>query len=72
MKNSNNSNSMNTTTQTLITHTIIVLPDGQTWNTITGCSIVVISDADFKLLCEDRIDAKDIKPIAEVGLNCIA
>jgi bifunctional pyridoxal-dependent enzyme with beta-cystathionase and maltose regulon repressor activities len=54
------------------THTILVLSDGQTWNTIGGCSICVISDEDFNDLCEDRIDAKDIHPIAEIGLDSIA
>ncbi len=54
------------------THTIVVLSDGQTWNTIGDCSICVISDDDFQNLCEDRIDAKDIQPIAEIGLNSIA
>jgi hypothetical protein len=66
MSNNNNNNTKP------LTHTIIVLPDGETWNTISGCSMVVISDADFNKLCNDEIDAGDIEPIAEVGLNCIA
>ena len=53
------------------THTIIVLSDGETWNTIAGCSICVISDEDFNDLCHDRVDAKDINPIAEIGLDSI-
>ena len=60
MKNSNNSTK---------THTIIVLPDGETWNTISGCSVVVIDEAQFRDLCENRIDANDLKPIVEIGLN---
>jgi len=50
------------------THTIVVLSDGQTWNTLSGCSILVIDDKQFDDLCNDRIDAGDLKPIAEIGL----
>jgi hypothetical protein len=41
-------------------HTILVLPDGETWSTISGCSVLVITDNQFKDLCEDRIDARDL------------
>jgi hypothetical protein len=58
----------NTNTKTK-THTIIVLPDGETWNTISGCSVVVIDEAQFQDLCEDRIDAGDLKPIVEIALR---
>ena len=51
------------------THTIVVLSDGQTWNTISGCSILVINDDQFDDLCNDRIDAGDLKPIVEIGLR---
>ena len=51
------------------THTIVVLSDGQTWNTINGCSILVINDDQFDDLCNDRIDAGDLKPIVEIGLQ---
>lgn len=50
------------------THTIVVLSDGETWNTLSGCSILVINDKQFDDLCNDRIDAGDLKPIAEIGL----
>lgn len=50
------------------THTIIVLPDGTTWSTIDGCSICVVTDEQFKDLCEDRVDAGDLSPITEIGL----
>jgi len=49
-------------------HTIVVLPDGETWNTLSGCSIVVINDQQFDDLCYGRIDAGDLIPIAEIGL----
>jgi hypothetical protein len=51
------------------THTIIVLSDGETWNTISGCSIMVISDDQFRDLCDDRISANDLIPITEIGLH---
>jgi hypothetical protein len=51
------------------THTIVVLADGETWTTLSGCSILVINDKQFDDLCNDRIDANDLKPIAEVGLS---
>jgi hypothetical protein len=50
-------------------HTIIVLSDGETWNTISGCSIMVINDDQFRDLCDDRIGANDLIPITEIGLN---
>ena len=51
------------------THTIIILPDGETWNTISGCSIVVINDEQFKELCEDQVKACEITPIVEIALT---
>lgn len=49
--------------------TIIVLSDGETWNTISGCSIVVIDKAQFEDLCADRVDASDLTPIVEISLS---
>lgn len=51
------------------THTIVVLPDGETWNTISGCSIVVIDAEQFEDLCADRVDASDLTPIVEIALS---
>lgn len=51
------------------THTIVVFPDGETWNTADGCIIKVISDLDFKDLCDDRLDASDVPSIAEIALR---
>lgn len=53
------------------THTIIILPDGETWNTISNSSIVVINDKQFKELCEDQIRVSDITPIAEISLTSL-
>lgn len=50
------------------THTIVVLSDGQTWNTLNGCSILVINDQQFDDLCNDRVDAGDLMPLAEIGM----
>ena len=51
------------------THTIVVLSDGQTWNTLSGCSILVINDKQFDDLCNDRIDAGDLIPVVDIGLT---
>ena len=53
------------------THTIIILPDGETWNTISNSSIVVTNDKQFKELCEDQIRVSDITPIAEISLTSL-
>ena len=50
------------------TRTIVVLSDGQTWNTLSGCSILVINDQQYDDLCNDRIDAGDLMPLAEIGM----
>lgn len=49
-------------------HTIIILNDGDTWSTINQCSVVVITDAQFQDLCNDRCDVKDLTPVAEIAL----
>ena len=49
--------------------TILILPDGETWNTINGCTIVCISDGDFQALCEDKIDAQDAQPLSCIELR---
>lgn len=50
-------------------HTIVVLPDGETWTTIDGCSILVIDDSQFRDLADGRIDANDLKALSEVSLG---
>ena len=51
------------------THTIIVFPDGETWNTADGSAIMVITDEQFRDLVDDRIDAGDIPAIASISLS---
>ena len=50
-------------------HTIVVLPDGETWNTINQCSILTINDWQFKELCQGKINASDLVPIQEICLK---
>jgi len=51
------------------THAIIVYPDGETWNTVDGCTIKVITDNEFQDLVEDRLDAGDVNSVMEIGLT---
>lgn len=48
---------------------IIVLADGETWETIDGQSICIITNKDYNDLCEDRIPARDLEPLVEIGLK---
>ncbi len=52
-------------------HTIVIFPDGETWNTIDGCHIVVITDEQFKDLCGDQIKACEVQPVSEISLTYI-
>lgn len=54
------------------THTIVVFPDGETWNTVEGCSIIEISAEQFDDLCTDRIDAGDCNAIRQIDLGEVA
>lgn len=51
------------------THSIVVFPDGQTWNTVDGCSIIEITDEQFDDLCNDRLDAADCNALREINLK---
>lgn len=48
---------------------IIVLSDGETWSTLDGVSLCVITDAQYSQLSNDEIAAHDLQPIAEIGLK---
>jgi hypothetical protein len=52
----------------MTTHTIIVFPDGETWNTADGSSIKIVSEETFRDIMDDRIDAGDAPCIAEINL----
>tara|TARA_R100000231_G_scaffold63213_1_gene51321 strand:+ start:581 stop:745 length:165 start_codon:yes stop_codon:yes gene_type:complete len=47
---------------------IIVLNDGETWSGVDGCSICMITQAQFDRLCEGE-EPGDIDPIMEIGLK---
>ena len=53
----------------MITHTILVFPDGETWNTVDGCTIKVLSEDQFIQVCNDEIDAGDIDGLSEIQLG---
>lgn len=50
-------------------YAIIVLADGETWQTIGNQSILVIDEDQFRDLADGRIDANDLKPSIEIGLQ---
>jgi hypothetical protein len=50
-------------------HAILVLSDGETWETVAGQSICIITDDQFQDLCEDRIPACRLTPVFEIGIQ---
>jgi hypothetical protein len=48
---------------------IIVLSDGETWETIDGQSICLITEEEYEDLCKDRISAAHLTPTVEIGLK---
>lgn len=52
----------------MTTHTLIVLPDGKTWNTADGCALIVVDHETFRNIIEDRIDAGDAPTLAALSL----
>jgi hypothetical protein len=54
------------------THAIIVFPDGETWNTVDGSSIKIVTDKVFRQIIDDEIDAGDAECIAEINLADIS
>jgi len=53
----------------LITHTLIVFPDGETWNTADGCRLIVVSNETFREIVDDRVDAGEARTIADLTLS---
>lgn len=49
--------------------TIIILPDGETWNTLDGCFICTVTDEQFNELCYGNIDVNDINAVSEFGIK---
>lgn len=53
-------------------HAIIVFPDGETWNTVDGSCIKIVTDEVFRDIVDDRVDAGDAEAIAEINLADIS
>ncbi len=52
--------------------TIVVLNDGQTYSDIHGCSICVVPLADYERVIRSGGDARDFKPVVEIGVSNIS
>jgi len=52
--------------------TIVVLNDGETYTDIHGCSICVVPLADYERVVRNGGDARDFKPVVEIGLSNIS
>lgn len=48
---------------------VIVLSDGETWETVGGQSICIIDEEQMNALANDEISARDLKPMVELGLK---
>lgn len=44
--------------------TIIILPDGETWSQIDGCTIAVLSAKEYYKLAHLEVGVNDVVPIA--------
>lgn len=51
---------------------ILILNDGETYSSVRGCCIAIITDEEADALDRGQIDCRDLKPIAEIGLDSIA
>ena len=52
--------------------TIVVLNDGETYTSVKGCSICVITDEQAEQLESGEIACKDLSPISEIGLDSLS
>jgi hypothetical protein len=52
--------------------TIVVLNDGETYTDIHNCSICVVPLADYERVVKMGGDARDFKPVVEIGLSNIS
>ena len=50
-------------------YVILVLPDGDTWTTIDGCSTLIITAEEFMALCDGDCSVSDLNPVAGVELG---
>ena len=49
--------------------TIIVLPDGETWSTIDGCTIMTVSPQQYALLTHGMIGINNVDAITSIDLT---
>lgn len=50
-------------------HAIVVLNDGETWSTVAGSSICIITDEEMQALIDGDITTVDLTPISELMLK---
>lgn len=48
--------------------TIIILPDGETWNTLDGCFICTVNEQQFSDLCNGIVGVNDINALTECSI----
>lgn len=48
--------------------TLVVLNDGDTWTTVSGCSLIVVNEQQLEDISNGEL-IKDIRPILEIGLQ---
>jgi hypothetical protein len=48
---------------------IVVLADGETWTTLDGCSIKVVTDADLEGLADGDLHISELEALAEINLK---
>ena len=49
--------------------TIIVLPDGETWSRIDGCTIMTVSHEQYALLAHNMIGVNDVEAFTSIDLT---
>jgi len=49
--------------------TIIILPDGETWSRIDGCTIVSVSHEQYALLAHGMIGVNNVDAITSIDLT---
>jgi len=48
--------------------TLVVLNDGETYTTVSGCSLIVVNEQQLEDISNGEL-IKDIRPILEIGLQ---
>ena len=48
--------------------TLVVLNDGDTWTTVSGCSLIVVNEQQLEDISNGE-SIKKIRPILEIGLQ---